>query len=41
MKGRRSILLCDVIIGSGSAGLRFAIEAHDSDVENVLIVINN
>ena len=34
-----SIISCDVlIIGSGSAGLRSAIEAHDSGVENVLII---
>ena len=40
MIGRsRSIISCDVlIIGSGSAGLRSAIEAHDSGVENVLII---
>jgi succinate dehydrogenase/fumarate reductase flavoprotein subunit len=39
MIGRnRSIFSCDVlIIGGGSAGLRSAIEAHDSGVENVLI----
>jgi hypothetical protein len=35
----RSIFSCDVlIIGSGSADLRPAIEAYDSDVENVLII---
>src|SRR5688572_27346797 len=40
MIGRsRSIISCDVlVIGSGSAGLRSAIEAHDSGVENVLII---
>ena len=40
MIGRsRSIFSCDVlIIGGGSAGLRSAIEAHDSGVENVLII---
>ena len=35
----KSNFSCDVlIIGSGSAGLRSAIEAHDSSVENVLII---
>ena len=35
----KSIFSCDVlIIGGGSAGLRSAIEAHDSGVENVLII---
>ena len=40
MIGRnRSIFSCDVlVIGSGSAGLRSAIETHDSGVENVLII---
>jgi succinate dehydrogenase flavoprotein subunit len=40
MIGRTSsIFSCDVLIlGSGSAGLRSAIEAHDSGVENVLII---
>ena len=35
----KSIFSCDVlIIGGGSAGLRSAIEAHDSCIENVLII---
>ena len=40
MIGRsKSIISCDVlVIGGGSAGLRSAIEAHESGVENVLII---